>query len=58
MGMNEQEQTSLMIEKSDGDLIKYAEDYCTCVDGRPVIRELARRFRKLLEELESKVVRL
>ena len=54
--MNEQEQTSLMIEKSDDELIKYAEDFCTCVEGRPVIKELARRYKKLLMELEEKVI--
>ena len=58
MNTNEQEQLLLMAEKSDSELIKYAEDYCTCVDGRPVIRELARRYKELLIELEEKVVRL
>ena len=52
------EQALLMAEKSDDDLIKYAEQYCTCIEGRPVIRELARRYKKLLMELNDKVVRL
>ena len=56
--MNEQEQSLLMAEKSDNDLIKYAERHCTCVDGRVVIRELARRYKKLLIELDEKVIRL
>ena len=54
--MNEQEQALLMAEKSDDDLIKYAERHCTCVEGRPLIRELARRYKKIL--MKRKVVRI
>ena len=56
--VSEQEQSILMAKKPDNDLIKYAERHCTCVDGRVVIRELARRYKKLLIELEQKVVRI
>lgn len=53
---NEQERARLMAEKSDDDLIKYALNHCTCVEGRPLIRELAWRYKKIL--MKRKVIRL
>jgi len=69
--MNEQEQTSLMIEKSDSDLIKYADNHIS-VDSKVLIYELVKRWRQeksktyhlegklaLIDELsKKKVVRL